>query len=1425
MKTITYLATILLICLLIPRAFSNQISSESTFYSVSDASPNLLYQIKPLDDTWSVVGETGTNSLKALTFNNESNTLFGIDEGVVGTIDPNSGQFTPIGFVNTGEGAYGEVTLSNIEALTYDPFSKLLFAVHRIAGEGANDLFFKMDPQTGSIVKDAVFDFKDRRFDYMPIPEILRDNISIKEVLGLSINPVNYDLIALHVQNGYSVISKLNKRTGEVEEILFNSYSAFTDIAFDNLGNLYATIGDSNNAQSNTFMLINTEFGTESIVNNIGVSLNPPLDFQSLAATEVEMQSLANDLALRLSLNTEQEIPVKQGAVVSFDIRVFNQGELDVNEVRLSVKIDKNNVEVLNLGIDQSNWIQFGNRIYGSFDSTIKPGEHFITSFEVELDDDFRGMMTFESEIYHAYNHNITNEIGKYRPLLDIDAYYDAIDNEINIVNDEINGGGNAVSEDEDDHDIAMIEVERANNLIFSPCYTVSSEENADNVLFEFDPETEKWTEVGITGGTSIEAIATDPVNNLIYAVDGDTFGIININSGIFTPYGKVGYGGGAYGIILLDNIKGLTYDPVNEILYAVHRIEGEGPGTNDVFFQIDVATGGVVPVAMQDPETGSPIDYVIIPEVFPPTDIQEFYDVDDIAYNPYTGQLFAIHNQFGVGGATISVINAMNGTIESVVYAMEDENDLEGMGFTSLGELYGTQGNMGLTEEEKNNFLKIDLVYGETISLGKIDPDDGTPPAEQVDFEAFDCFTAYNDLALTMEVDPSTQQPVSPGDKVTFNITVFNQGDFTLLDVILENYIPMGASLIDYNWTEFVNGTATYFYTGFLNPGDSFKVSISLLINENFEGNDITNAVEISGAYDPYILDPYGNPLPLPDLDSFPDSYNNEINITDNQINGGGPNANQDEDDHDIAVVEVDQLIVTPPPYNTLTKFNCYAVSEDNAAPNVLFEFDAFTGKWAEIGVTGGTSIEAIATDPVSGIIYATDAGQFGTIDAKTAVFTPIGTGVGTALAGPYGTLLLDDIDGLTYDPVNGIMYATHRIEGDGPGTNDVLFQIDVATGCFVPVAMQNPETGSPIDYVIIPEIYSGTLDEDFYEVDDLAYNTYTGQLFAVQNQMGKLSATISEINTLTGEVEAVIYEIKRESDLEGLGFTSLGELYATQGDKGFTEEERNNFIQINLIAGSTTSFGKIDPDDDTPPAEQVDFEAFDCFTAYNDLALKIEVDESTQQPVLTGQTVDFVITIYNQGDFNSSDVTLTNYIPNGLELTDALWTDTGNGKATYIFNETLEPGATTTAYISFKVAEGFEGQTLTNAVEISASYSPVIIDEDGNFFTNPMPDLDSQPDDENNETNISNNEINGSGPNANQDEDDHDIAIIEVAETVVTPPNNNPTYFPCYTVSEDNAAPNVLFEYNPSTQSWTQIGVTGGINIEAIAIAMSLS
>jgi len=315
------------------------------------------------------------------------------------------------------------------------------------------------------------------------------------------------------------------------------------------------------------------------------------------------------------------------------------------------------------------------------------------------------------------------------------------------------------------------------------------------------------------------------------------------------------------------------------------------------------------------------------------------------------------------------------------------------------------------------------------------------------------------------------------------------------------------------------------------------------------------------------------------------------------------------------------------------LTDFPCYSVSSGEL-PNVLFKYNAASNEWTEVGITGGTQIKAIAIDPVTDIIYATDEGTFGTIDSNTGLFTPIGeVGIGN---GDAGLIELNDVKGLTYDPINQIMYGTHRVPSGGPGTNDLLFQIDVANGQVVSGAMLDAKNNS-VDYAIIPEVFYASLGSDIYDVGDIAYNSYTGQLFANQTQYG--FSTITELNPMNGKVEAIILALT-DNDVEGIGFTYIGELYGTIGDNAYDVETRNSFIFIDLQTACTKTLNFIDPTD-----QHTNFEAFDCFTAYNDLALKIEVDPNTQQPINVGETVTFLITIYNQGKFSNSGCKLDRF------------------------------------------------------------------------------------------------------------------------------------------------------------------------------------
>ncbi|MCE7996769.1 MAG: T9SS type A sorting domain-containing protein [Roseivirga sp.] len=235
------------------------------------------------------------------------------------------------------------------------------------------------------------------------------------------------------------------------------------------------------------------------------------------------------------------------------------------------------------------------------------------------------------------------------------------------------------------------------------------------------------------------------------------------------------------------------------------------------------------------------------------------------------------------------------------------------------------------------------------------------------------------------------------------------------------------------------------------------------------------------------------------------------------------------------------------------------YFISDDN---NSLYTIDRTDGTVTLIGATGRSGIEAIAYFPIQGseALYAADGGDFGTLNRTTGAFTLIdeidngGTADGTA-----GAQTLNDVDGLMLDGQTLIMWAVERQSGSTP---DLLFQIDLTTGQFVPDAF-----GVGVDYL---EIIGTGINVD---VDDLAVDPVTGEIYGVANDNGTGDALI-RVNKTTGEFEFVA--TLAQDDIEGLSFHNDGKLYGSEGDSD------NRLSLINKATGAMTNFFSFSPGGD---------------------------------------------------------------------------------------------------------------------------------------------------------------------------------------------------------------------------------------------------
>jgi len=263
-----------------------------------------------------------------------------------------------------------------------------------------------------------------------------------------------------------------------------------------------------------------------------------------------------------------------------------------------------------------------------------------------------------------------------------------------------------------------------------------------------------------------------------------------------------------------------------------------------------------------------------------------------------------------------------------------------------------------------------------------------------------------------------------------------------------------------------------------------------------------------------------------------------------------------------------------------------CYAVADNSqlaGSPDFLVTIDPSTGLTANVGPTNTADIEAIDYNLEGNIVYAVNGGIFGRLaldGAEAGQFIPIGS-VGTG-NGAEGPITFSDIDSLTFDESNGMVFATHRREFGEPAQYDLLLRIDPNTGSYVPDAF-----GQGVDYVAI-------VAGDKFDVDDLASDPEDGTLYAVANEGVGRGSVLLSVDRETGVATIIGTNV---DDIESLSFDPTGALYGTtgrgrsQGAAG--DATRNRLYLINKTTGAAAPVGLLSPADSEP---HEDFEAVTC-------------------------------------------------------------------------------------------------------------------------------------------------------------------------------------------------------------------------------------
>jgi len=601
------------------------------------------------------------------------------------------------------------------------------------------------------------------------------------------------------------------------------------------------------------------------------------------------------------------------------------------------------------------------------------------------------------------------------------------------------------------------------------------------------------------------------------------------------------------------------------------------------------------------------------------------------------------------------------------------------------------------------------------------VDEDGDGDPFDDDEDEAMVMIGQVYDLSLTKVY--TTTGPVGPGSTVTFDITVSNDGTLPATGIEVTESAP--ADLIyqgitaNANVTD--NGNGTFTITS-LPVGTTEVISISYQISPNFTGTGLTNIAQIT-ADD-------GD-----DMDSDPDD---DETVDDD---GDGDPFDDDEDFSDIPVVQIYDL--------SLTK---NYITQGPIGPGSTVSFEITVSNDGTLPAAG----IVVTDDSPADLIYSGFTGNANIVDNGDGTFTvislPVGssaviilsyqispTFTGTSISN-LALITTDDGDDIDSNPDDD---ETVDEDGDGDPFDDDEDEADVPVGQVYDLSMTKtlttPTPISPGDIISfdITVVNSGTLPAAGVVITDsapadLIFQSMTSNANVADNGNG----TFTVLNLAAGATEVFELNYQINPNFSGASLTNIAQITEDDGDDVDSSPDDDETVDED---------GDGDPFDDDEDDEVVPISIFD-------LALTLYVDSFTDTDmdgmISSGEDVQFGITIYNQGNVDENNLTITDYIPMGMTLSTNDtngWTGGPTGNVTN--TASVAAGATTTVWLVLTVDNTFMGTMITNWAEISMDSGD---------------DIDSTPDQ------INNDPFGGTDiiDNSNGDEDDHDDAQLMVGQ-----------------------------------------------------------
>ncbi len=286
------------------------------------------------------------------------------------------------------------------------------------------------------------------------------------------------------------------------------------------------------------------------------------------------------------------------------------------------------------------------------------------------------------------------------------------------------------------DHGIDDIVIKEINTGL---CYAIAEKSNGE--LFSWIGSDNSY--IGSIGGINYEAMTLNHDGTVLFAINGNNFGSVNMNTAAFTSISTLGSGTGALGTKWMYDVDAMAINPTNGYIMAAQRRSPE----NDLLFVINPTTGHI-----EENYFGAGIDYREITGAL--------VDIDDLAFHPTDGNLYAVSS---VSGANIqdqiAIIDQYSGVATTV--SVLSTCDIEGLTFDDNGVMYGSTGFEGTCDGEIHNTVyKIDYSVNPGITTSYTTMD-------SIDVEAVVCFVSAVPPCVMVEESGSISgnQTICNGD------------------------------------------------------------------------------------------------------------------------------------------------------------------------------------------------------------------------------------------------------------------------------------------------------------------------------------------------------------------------------------------------------------------------------------------------------------------------------------------------------------------------------------------------------------------------------------------------------------------------------------------------------------------------------------